>query len=186
MVVLPTNNFLVNLPLQRFMSEKYDGVRGYWTGSGKQFFLKSGKIVHAPSYFTKEIPRKALDGEFWYVSWPLVFLLMQHRMGRCLFDTISRTVSTSTSTNWDLMKFMVFDAPLFSGNFEQRYDAMKKLTFPAHIVLVKQVKCEGKEHLKDFWEEVEQMKGEGLVLKNWSSKYTPNGRSKFMCCKLKV
>ena len=35
-------------------------------------------------------------------------------------------------------------------------------------------------------EEVEQMKGEGLVLKNWSSKYTPNGRSKFMCCKLKV
>ena len=171
------------------MSEKFDGVRGYWTGSGKQFFSKSGKIINAPLHFTEKIPRNALDGEFWYATWePLVSSLIHHRIERCLFDTTSGIVRTTTSppTNWDRMRFMVFDAPLFSGSFEQRYDALKKLRFPTHIVLVEQVKCEGKQHLQRFWEEVETMKGEGIVLKNWKSRYTPNGRSKFVCCKLKV
>ena len=109
-------------------------------------------------------------------------------MGRCSFDATSGTVRTTTSpsANWNHMKFMVFDAPAFSGGFEERYNAMKMLKFPAHVVLVEQIKCEGKEHLQCCWEDVERKKGEGLILKNWRSKYTPNGRSKFMCCKLKV
>jgi len=114
-------------------------------------------------------------------------LLICYRMERGLFDSTSAIVRTTSSlANWDLIKFMVFDAPTFIGGFEERYEAMKMLKFPVHIVLVEQIKCEGKQHLQHCWDKVVKMKGEGLVLKNWKSKYTPNGRSKFMCCKLKV
>ena len=43
-----------------WMSEKLDGVRGYWTG--KQLVSRSGIPFHAPQWFTKNFPSTPLDG----------------------------------------------------------------------------------------------------------------------------
>ncbi len=45
------------------MSEKLDGIRGYW--DGKILRTKHGNIIHAPKWFTAHFPPFALDGELW-------------------------------------------------------------------------------------------------------------------------
>ena len=37
------------------MSEKLDGIRAYW--DGKNLLFRSGKIINAPKWFTKDYPK---------------------------------------------------------------------------------------------------------------------------------
>jgi len=46
-----------------WVSEKYDGVRGYW--DGQQLLTRGGERVQAPAWFTEGWPRSPLDGELW-------------------------------------------------------------------------------------------------------------------------
>ena len=46
-----------------WMSEKLDGVRGYWTGT--KLISRQGNIFHAPEWFTRNLPSTPLDGELW-------------------------------------------------------------------------------------------------------------------------
>jgi ATP-dependent DNA ligase len=46
-----------------WMSEKLDGVRGYWTG--QKLISRSGDPFHVPKWFTKNFPSTPLDGELW-------------------------------------------------------------------------------------------------------------------------
>ncbi len=46
-----------------WMSEKLDGVRGYWTG--KELVSRSGNPFHVPKWFTRNFPSTSLDGELW-------------------------------------------------------------------------------------------------------------------------
>src|SRR5690242_7567841 len=51
-------------PTGWWMSEKYDGLRGYW--DGRKLWSRKGNLIHAPDYFLAELPRDvALDGELW-------------------------------------------------------------------------------------------------------------------------
>lgn len=43
------------------MSEKLDGVRGYW--DGKTLLSRQGLPLPAPTYFTAQFPPFAIDGE---------------------------------------------------------------------------------------------------------------------------
>lgn len=44
------------------MSEKYDGVRAYWDGSG--IFTKAGRYLKVPDFFIEGLPAQLhLDGE---------------------------------------------------------------------------------------------------------------------------
>ena len=45
------------------MSEKLDGVRAYW--DGKKLLSRSGKEFATPTWFTKDFPPFAIDGELW-------------------------------------------------------------------------------------------------------------------------
>jgi DNA ligase-1 len=45
------------------MSEKLDGVRGYW--DGRQLFSKNGVPFQAPPAFTRNFPDFAVEGEIW-------------------------------------------------------------------------------------------------------------------------
>jgi len=45
------------------MSEKLDGIRAYW--NGKNLLTRSGKIIYAPKWFTKNYPPFPIDGELW-------------------------------------------------------------------------------------------------------------------------
>ena len=65
-------------PTGWFMSEKYDGMRLFW--SGKNFYTRQGTKLIVPTSITNALPSIPLDGELWYV-----------KINRCLFiikDTI--------------------------------------------------------------------------------------------------
>ena len=49
--------------IDRWMSEKFDGIRAYWTG--RRMYSRSGKEIQIPQFFYNKLPRYALDGELW-------------------------------------------------------------------------------------------------------------------------
>ena len=58
------NVYRRGMPLADYwVSEKYDGVRGYW--DGKQLLTRGGERVDAPAWFTAGWPATPLDGELW-------------------------------------------------------------------------------------------------------------------------
>lgn len=46
-----------------WMSEKLDGIRGYW--NGRQLVSRSGHVFATPPRFTANFPAVPLDGELW-------------------------------------------------------------------------------------------------------------------------
>src|SRR5690606_22740160 len=56
-----------------WVSEKLDGVRGYWDGQTLRF--RSGSPIRAPAWFVAGLPATAIDGELW--------------LGRQRFDEVS-------------------------------------------------------------------------------------------------
>ena len=46
-----------------YMTEKYDGMRLYW--SGTQFYSRTGEKINVPTSLTEQLPPVALDGELW-------------------------------------------------------------------------------------------------------------------------
>jgi DNA ligase-1 len=45
------------------MSEKFDGMRLFWTGT--EFFTRNGTKVNIPESIAMQLPKIALDGELW-------------------------------------------------------------------------------------------------------------------------
>ena len=102
------------MPLDGYwVSEKFDGVRGYW--DGKQLWTRGGERVVAPDWFTAPMPNTPLDGELW--------------AGRGRFNLAVSTVRSQTPNDaaWREMRFMVFDLPAQPGSFDARLAALKKL-----------------------------------------------------------
>jgi len=55
-------------PVNRWLFEKYDGVRGFWNPLKKIFYSRFGKKLRMPDHIVYEMPNDIfLDGELWYV-----------------------------------------------------------------------------------------------------------------------
>ena len=111
-------------PTGWWMSEKYDGLRGFW--DGKKLWSRKGHPLQAPDYFLAELPKDvALDGELW--------------MGRGKFEaTISTVLAQTPDERWRQVRFMVFDAPEAKGTFEQRMEFLRAtLPTPPGIAVVR-------------------------------------------------
>lgn len=61
--ILLAHNFTDEDPVGWWISEKYDGVRAWWTGT--KFLSREGNEYHAPEFFKKHLPNVVLDGELW-------------------------------------------------------------------------------------------------------------------------
>jgi DNA ligase 1 len=151
-------------PTGWWMSEKYDGLRGYW--DGRQLWSRQGNIIHAPDYFLAELPRDIpLDGELW--------------IGHGKFEeTISIVRSEIPDDRWKRVHFMVFDAPQAKGTFEQRMQFLRG-TFPRDnrfVRVVVQERCQGAAQLLAERDRVVRLGGEGLMLRQPESEYEA-GRS---------
>lgn len=151
-------------PTGWWISEKYDGLRGYW--DGRNLWSRNGNAIVAPAYFLAELPKEvALDGELW--------------MGRGKFEETMSTVRSQTpDERWKQVRFMVFDAPQAKGTFEQRMEVLKA-TLPAtndYAKPVAQFRCEGTAHLLAERDRVVGEGGEGLMLRKPESEYDA-GRS---------
>jgi DNA ligase-1 len=143
-----------------WVSEKYDGVRGYW--DGKRLWTRGGEPVVAPAWFTAPLPKQPLDGELW--------------AGRGQFSHAVSTVRSQTpnDTAWHSMRFMVFDLPAQGGDFTARLAALRKLlpiTAAPWVIPVPQERATTHADLQALLDKTVKMGGEGLMLHRGASLY---------------
>lgn len=147
-----------------FMSEKLDGVRAYWTGSG--FVSRNGNQFFAPAWFTEGFPATPLDGELW--------------IGRKKFQqTVSIVRRQDAGDLWKRVLYVVFDSPAVGGTFENRLRAIRAsdVEYAApQIRVLYQAICDGTDNLRAELARVERVGGEGLMLRQPDSLYE-TGRS---------
>ncbi|MBA2543024.1 MAG: DNA ligase, partial [Deltaproteobacteria bacterium] len=153
-----------NDPKGWWMSEKLDGIRAYW--DGETFVSRLGNRFFAPDWFVEDLPADTLDGELW--------------VGRKMFQkTTSIVRSGAAGQEWKTVQFVVFDAPNAKGSFEDRQKHAQKVLERAaapHARWHDHVLCEGVDHLREELARVEELGGEGLMLRQPGSKYI-SGRS---------
>lgn len=143
-----------------WVSEKFDGVRGYW--DGKQLWTRGGEPVVAPAWFIAPLPKQPLDGELW--------------AGRGQFAHAVSTVRSQTpnDTAWHSMRFMVFDLPAQGGDFTARLAVLRKLlpiTDAPWVVPVPQERATTHADLQALLAKTVKMGGEGLMLHRGGSLY---------------
>jgi len=147
-------------PTGYWMSEKLDGVRAWWDGT--RFVSRLGNVYHAPAWFTRELPSYPLDGELW--------------VGRGEFQRcVSIVRRRDAGLEWGQVTYLVFDAPEMAGTFEQRQVGLNfwraSLRDSAHVEIVAQDLCLGADHLQAELARVEDLGGEGLMLRAAGSRY---------------
>ena len=146
------------------MSEKLDGVRGYW--DGRQLFSKNGTPFCPPPAFTGNFPDFPIEGEIWG--------------GRNTFEkTIGIVKKQQPHDGWLELKFAIFDVPKAPGGFENR---LKKAEdwFAGHpsayAFVIEHHPVDNHEHLATELNRIDSLGGEGIILRRRGSLYTP-GRS---------
>ena len=134
------------------MSEKLDGIRGYWNGTA--LYTKSGKRLYPPDKFTENFPSFALDGELWST--------------RQDFEHIQSTVLKHDG-NWQGISYNIFEVPAAKGNFFERLETAKQW-FQAHpnpsVRIIRQYPCQNAQKLEEYLDEVVAEGGEGVIVKN--------------------
>ncbi len=147
------------------MSEKLDGIRGYW--DGRHLFTKRGYRINTPDYFIQNFPSFPLDGELW--------------IGRGKYEEVQSIVlDTTPSSKWKNVTYNIFEVPNAEGNFSQRIAKARKW-FHLHankfVHIIEQKKCYSHKKLQIFLEEVIAKGGEGVIVKNPKLPYF-RGRSR--------
>ena len=143
-----------------FISEKYDGIRGYW--NGKHMLSKQGNLLRIPKWFTKDFPNIALDGEIW--------------IGRGKFEQISSLLMNhdKPKEKWQQVRFMMFDLPNHPGTFEQRVRKMKSIEKEVnspYLKAIEQFDVQSIVHLMSTLDQVVKNNGEGLMLHHKQARY---------------
>lgn len=145
------------------MSEKLDGVRGFW--DGKQLISRQGYPFNPPDYFVKNFPPFAIDGELF--------------SERGKLEEISSIVRSQEPKGWYKLKLYVFDVPNANGDLFKRLNSLKKYLaqHPApHIEIIEQIPIQHQEHLNTFYQSILEKGGEGVVVRNPNAEYI-SGRS---------
>ena len=143
-----------------WVSEKFDGVRGYW--DGQTLWTRGGERVAAPGWFTAGWPQTPLDGELW--------------AGRGQFAKAVSTVRQQTPNDsaWRAMRFMVFDLPAQGGPFTERIPALNGLVSQIDqpwVQAVAQFKVANHRALEGLLAKTVKNGGEGLMLHRGASLY---------------
>ena len=143
-----------------WVSEKYDGVRGYWDGA--QLLTRGGRRIAAPAWFSAGWPVQPLDGELW--------------AGRGRFEQAQSTVARDTPDDaaWRGMRYMVFDLPAHPGPFDERLAALEALLGTLGIAWVQAVpqrKLPDRAALLALLKQTVKAGGEGLMLHRGTSLY---------------
>lgn len=164
--LLLANVYRPGMPLADYwVSEKYDGVRGYW--DGRTLRTRGGETVTAPTWFTAGWPDTPMDGELW--------------AGRGHFSQAQSTTRTQLpdDTAWRSIRFMVFDLPQHGGSFDERLPALNHVVQRIDqpwVQAVPQKRVANDAALHALLQRTARAGGEGLMLHRGSSLYR-SGRS---------
>ncbi|KAL7416783.1 hypothetical protein BDY24DRAFT_378239 [Mrakia frigida] len=165
-------------PTGYWMSEKLDGIRGYW--DGKTLVSRIGNVFPAPDWFLNKFPKDLdLDGEIY--------------LGRGAFSEASSIVRSYNSPRWNELTYKAFDIPSSTRPFEERLALLhERFGAPTGslfgggensyygklegrrdsvIEVLEHVRCEGREHVAEMLEETQRVEGEGLMLRKPKSLY---------------
>jgi len=143
-----------------WVSEKYDGVRGFW--DGQKLLTRGGQAINPPAWFTANWPATPMDGELW--------------AGRGQFQKAVSTVRQQTpdESAWRGIQFMVFDLPAEPGTFNERLSSLNtvvgKLAVP-WVQAVPQSKVASHAALQTQLKQITKLGAEGLMLHRGSSSY---------------
>jgi DNA ligase 1 len=143
-----------------WVSEKYDGVRGFWDGA--QLMTRGGEAIAVPAWFTAGWPAVPMDGELW--------------AGRGQFAKAVSTVRQKTPDEaaWRGMAFMVFDLPSQGGTFTERIPPLDKIVAAINqpwVKAVAQLKLADPAALQRLLAKTVKAGGEGLMLHRGASLY---------------
>jgi len=149
---------------QYWVSEKLDGVRARW--DGQKFISRGGNVLNAPKWFIQDFPKTIMDGELWIAR------------GKYQ-QTVSIVRKQQPHTDWQKIKFMIFDLPnhpgAFSGRVNQMQSMVKKSSSP-FLQFIEQVQIASSEQLMQRLQSVVDLGGEGLMLHRKQGLYN-SGRS---------
>lgn len=143
-----------------WVSEKYDGVRGYW--DGQALWTRGGERVFAPGWFTAGWPKVAMDGELW----------AGHGQFARAVSTVRQQAPNESA--WRTMRFMVFDLPTQGGPFTGRIPALSgvvSLIGQPWVQAVAQFKVANHQALQVLLVKTVKSGGEGLMLHRGASLY---------------
>ena len=134
-------------------------------------YSRNGKLFFPPKYFKDALPKMALDGELW--------------SDRNEFQKIVSIVKKQYENDgWQQIKYMVYDAPKLKLPFKERIAAIENCLqekgSSKYVELVKQDVCESNDYLFKRLDSVMAKKGEGLMLKDPSSKYEQKRSEKLL------
>ena len=151
-------------PTGWWMSEKLDGVRAYW--DGKRFISRLGNQYVAPAWFVEGLPDFPLDGELF--------------AGRGRFQqavSVARRIDAGEA--WRSLSFVIFDAPAVDAGFEDRIAHLEAWFAERSTPLARVLEhrpCKGHDDLAAELARIEELGGEGLMLRRPGSRYEA-GRS---------
>ena len=143
-----------------WVSEKYDGIRGYW--NGQQLLSRSGKVLNPPAWFVQAWPSTPFEGELW--------------AGLGQFEQAASVIQQkqASDSEWRAMRFMVFDVSAPSKPFTERialYQGLVKHMDQPWVQAVVQNKTHSHAALKTLLQTTVQAGGEGLMLHRGNSLY---------------
>ncbi|NQY88374.1 MAG: DNA ligase [Colwellia sp.] len=145
---------------QYWLSEKLDGMRGYWNGT--QLLTRQGNLIHSPKWLTKSWPETIMDGELW---------IKRDHFQQTLSCVRKKRVNEIC---WQLVRFMIFDLPEHNGTFTERIAAMAQLTKKVnspYLSMIKQFKLTTIEQLDQTLNNIIKNNGEGLMLHRGNAYY---------------
>ena len=159
--VLLAENYNSSVDVSQYLiSEKYDGVRAIW--DGKQLITRQGNAINAPAWFTKNLPKIAMDGELW--------------LGRGQFDALSGTVrkDVPNDAEWQSVTYNIFELPNALGTFETRAKRIVEIVKQANLPQLKavaQFRLKNQTILNLRLKQVVKNGGEGLMLHRADAQY---------------
>jgi DNA ligase-1 len=150
------------------MSEKLDGVRGYW--DGQQLWSKNGNLFHPPPAFVADLPLFALEGELWG--------------GHGSFETTAAVVKRlDDPAGWLQLRFAIFDVPQAPGPFNRRI-ALASAWFAAHpteyAFVIPQQPVRDRVELQRELRRIERLGGEGLIVRDPEALYLAGRRPEIL------
>lgn len=160
------NHYHPGLNLAEYwVSEKYDGVRALW--DGQRLISRQGLPIAAPAWFTANWPAEAMDGELW--------------AGRGLFDAVQSAVASGTpqDTQWQHLRYMVFDLPTSAGLWPERQALLGLLVAAVDQAWLQQVpqwQLASHVQLQAQLQQLAAQGAEGLMLRRANAPYR-SGRS---------
>ena len=146
-----------------WISEKYDGVRGFW--DGKTLWTRGGELVITPAWFTSGWPDVAMDGELW---------AGRGRFGQTMSVVRQQSLTADSDADWQGLRFMVFDLPAHGSSFTNRIPDISRVVAgigKPWVQAVPQVRATSHAALQLQLMKVVKLGAEGLMLHRGESLY---------------